>query len=38
VLDTTDIRSKELINSNAFVDTPLANISTDSDALKKRKN
>lgn len=38
VLDTTDIRSKELVNSNAFEDTPLANMSTDSDALKKRKN
>jgi len=37
VLNTSAARSKELIDSNAFVDTPLANMSADSDALKKRK-
>jgi len=37
VLSTSAARSKELIDSNAFVDTPLANMSADSDALKKRK-
>ena len=37
VLNTTAARSKELIESNAFVDTPLANMSTDSESLKKRR-
>lgn len=37
VLNTSAVRSKELIDSNAFVDTPLANMSTDSDAFKKRR-
>ena len=37
VLNTANARTKELIESNAFVDTPLANMSTDSDALKKRR-
>lgn len=34
VLNTVETRSKELIQANAFVDTPLANMSLDSDALK----
>jgi len=37
VLGTSDARSKELIDSNAFEGTPLANMSGDLDALKKRK-
>ncbi len=37
VLNTVDARTKELIDSNAFIDTPLTNMSTDSNALEKRK-
>jgi len=37
VLNTSNTRTKELIEANAFVDTPLANMSTDSEALKKRR-
>ena len=37
VLTTTNARTKELIEANAFIDTPLANMSTDSEALEKRK-
>lgn len=38
VLNTASTRTKELIEANAFVDTPLANMSTDSEALKKRRS
>lgn len=37
VLDTAEKRSKELIQSNAFKDTPLANMSVDSETYKKRR-
>lgn len=37
VLNTANARTKELIEANAFIDTPLANMSADSDALDKRK-
>lgn len=37
VLNTANARTKELIEANAFIDTPLANMSADSDALEKRK-
>jgi len=37
VLNTATTRTKELIEANAFVDTPLANMSTDTEALEKRK-
>jgi len=37
VLNTAAARTKELIDSNAFIDTPLSNMSTDSDALAKRR-
>lgn len=37
VLNTANARTNELIEANAFVDTPLANMSTDSEALEKQK-
>ena len=37
VLNTSNARTSELIEANAFVDTPLANMSKDSDALEKQK-
>lgn len=37
VLDTAEERSKELIQSNAFADTPLVNMNRDSNTYKKRR-
>ena len=37
VLDTAEKRSKELVQSNAFVDTPLATMRADSEAYNKRR-
>lgn len=37
VLDTAEKRSKELMQSNAFADTPLANMNRDSETYNKRR-
>ncbi len=37
VLDTAEKRSKELMQSNAFADTPLANMNRDSETYRKRR-
>lgn len=37
VLDTSAKRTKELLESNAFADTPLANLSKDSEAYNARR-